>query len=125
MQQSKLSKYGLLTLKILAGLAFLGAGLAKLSGAEMMVQMFDAIGVGQWFRYLTGIIEIGATVLLFVPGAQVFGAALLGATMIGATFTHFVLGGTAAPALVLLAIISTIAWTHRDQLPLGRWGRTA
>ena len=30
--------------------------LAKLPGVEMMVGTFDAIGVGQWFRYVTGAI---------------------------------------------------------------------
>ena len=34
-------KYGLLVVKALLTLAFLGAGFAKLSGQEMMVQVFD------------------------------------------------------------------------------------
>jgi len=70
-------KYGLLALKILTGLAFMAAGLAKLFGAEMMVGTFEAIGVGQWFRYVTGAIEVTSAVLLFVPGKQVYGAGLL------------------------------------------------
>jgi hypothetical protein len=43
----------------LAGM-FLLAGGSKLLGAPAMVGLFDAIGIGQWFRYLTGLIEVGS-----------------------------------------------------------------
>ena len=51
-------------------LAFATAGLAKLTGVEKMVGTFDAIGIGQWFRCVTGLIEVGAAVLLFVLGGR-------------------------------------------------------
>ncbi|WP_375267493.1 DoxX family protein [Planktotalea sp.] len=63
-------KYLSLGLRALLTLAFVGAGGAKLAGVEMMVATYDAIGVGQWFRYLTGIIEIGAAALLWLPGVR-------------------------------------------------------
>jgi putative oxidoreductase len=110
-------KYGLLALKVLAGLAFLAAGSAKLLGAEMMVGTFEAIGVGQWFRYLTGVIEVGSAILLFVSGKQVFGAGLLVCTMIGATLAHlFILGPGAVPAIILGLISAVIFYVHRGQL---------
>lgn len=112
-------KYGLLGLKIVAGLAFLAAGLSKLAGAEMMVATFEAVGVGQWFRYVTGLIEVGSAVMLFVPGLQGVGAALLVCTMIGATLAHLlVLGPSAVPAIILGAISAIIAWHHREQIPM-------
>ncbi len=117
---SNTRKYGLWALKIIAGLAFLAAGVAKLSGAPMMVATFDAIGFGQWFRYLTGAIETVSAVLLFVPGVQAFGALLLAATMCGAILAHILVLGAATgiPALVLLAITGTITFAYRGQLPL-------
>ena len=72
-----LKKYGLLAIKAVLTLAFVAAGFAKLSGQEMMVQTFDAVGVGQWFRYVTGVIEVGAAVLLWLKGLQFIGAGLL------------------------------------------------
>ena len=42
------------TLQIASAAMFLFSGTLKLSGAPMMVQMFAAIGVGQWFRFFTG-----------------------------------------------------------------------
>lgn len=117
MDQSTVMKYGLWTLKVVAGLAFFTAGVAKIAGMEMMVQTFESIGAGQWFRYLTGVIEVGGAILLFVPGIQVVGALLLAATMVGGTLTHlFVIGGSPLPVLVLLLITAIIAWAHRDQL---------
>jgi len=42
----------------LVGLAFLWAGGAKLAGAAAMVELFDKVGRGQWFRYLTGLLKM-------------------------------------------------------------------
>jgi uncharacterized membrane protein YphA (DoxX/SURF4 family) len=114
---STVKKYSLLGLKILAALAFLAAGLAKLTGAEMMVATFEAVGVGQWFRYVTGVIEVLGAIALFVPAVRVYCAALLAVTMIGAILAHLlILGPSAVPALVLLIITGTIAFAHRDEL---------
>ena len=111
-----LQKYGLLGIKALLTLAFVAAGAAKLVGVEMMVQTFEAVGVGQWFRYVTGIIEVGSAVLLWIPGRQLLGAALLVCTMIGATLAHLlILGPSAVPAVVLGILAAITAYSHRDQ----------
>ena len=54
-------------LQILGAAMFLMAGGNKLAGNEQMVGMFDAIGIGQWFRYLTGGIEVVSAILLLTP----------------------------------------------------------
>lgn len=109
-------KYVTLIIRILITAAFVAAGSAKLIGAEMMVATFDAVGLGQWFRYVTGALEVGAAILLWIPGRQLIGAGLLVCTMIGATLAHlFILGPSAVPALVLGALSAYIAYTHRDQ----------
>ena len=46
---------------------FLFAGGLKLTGAPELVALFDAIGIGQWFRYVTGSIEVVSAVALLVP----------------------------------------------------------
>ena len=113
-------KYAILAIKALLTLAFLAAGLSKLAGVEMMVATFDAVGVGQWFRYVTGVIEVGSAVLLFIPGLQAFGAGLLLCTMIGAVLAHFlILGPSAVPAMILGLMVALITYAHRDQLPIG------
>lgn len=103
-------------LSVAAAGMFLMAGWGKLSGAPQMVGLYDAIGVGQWFRYLTGAIEVGAALALFVPSVAAFAATALTATMVGAIATHlFIVGGSVAMPVVLLAATSFIAWT--------RWSR--
>jgi len=98
-------------LQIVAAVAFLAAGGAKLSGAPEMVAVFEKVGVGQWFRYVTGGLEIVGAVALLVPRFAFYGAALLVAVMAGAVFTHLVvLGGNPAPAVVLLGLTGAIAW---------------
>jgi putative oxidoreductase len=100
------------------------AGGLKLTGAPEMVGLFDAIGIGQWFRYVTGSIEVVSAVALLVPAWAAFGALLLIPTMAGAVVTHlFVVGGSAVPATVLLTGSLAIAWARRDQLAsvLSRW----
>jgi len=109
--------YGLLAIKVVVALAFLSAGIAKLMGAELMVQTFAAIGWGQWFRYLTAVIEVIGAVLLFIPGWQARGALILICTMIGAVVAHlFVLGPSAIPALVLGVLASVVFYAHKDQI---------
>jgi putative oxidoreductase len=105
-----------LTQMAVAGM-FLFAGGLKLTGAPPMVALFDAIGVGQWLRYLTGTIEVGSALALLVPSLAPFGALLLIPTMIGAIATHlFIVGGTPAPALLLLIGSAAIAWARRHQI---------
>ena len=97
--------------RILLALAFGAAGLSKLAGVPQMVQVFDAIGFGQWFRYVTGVVEVGGALLLLVPATGFFGGLLLAVTMACAVATHLVLiGGNPAPAIVLALLSAFVAW---------------
>jgi uncharacterized membrane protein YphA (DoxX/SURF4 family) len=100
----------------LAAMFMLSGGL-KLTGAPQLVALFDAIGIGQWFRYATGAIEVVSAVALLVPAWAPFGALLLIPTMVGAVVTHlFIVGGSVVPATVVLIGALAIAWARRDQL---------
>ncbi len=111
--RSRAATVALWAAQIAAAAMFLFAGTLKLSGAPMMVAMFDVIGIGQWFRYLTGSIEVVSAILLLIPSLALFGALLLIPTMVGAVLTHlFIVGGSPAIPIVLLALTSGIAWTR-------------
>ena len=111
-------KIAVLIVKALLTLAFVAAGVSKLLGVEMMVQTFEQVGVGQWFRYVTGILEVGGAALLWVPARQWLGAALLGATMVGAVLAHLlILGPSAIPAAALGLLCAFILFAHREQIP--------
>ena len=97
--------------------AFFAAGSAKLAGASSMIQMFDQIGVGQWFRIITGLVEIFGAIALLYPGIAAIGGLWLGFTMVGAVVTHlFVLHSSPAAPAVLLALNALIVYLRRDQL---------
>lgn len=108
--------YGLIVLNIIVALPFVAAGGAKIVGVDMMVQTFDTIGLGQWFRYVTGIIEVAAAILLFVPNKQFYGALMLVFTMVGAIAAHWIwLGPSAIPAAVLGTLAAVIAFSQRPK----------
>jgi putative oxidoreductase len=103
-------------LQIGAAAMFLMAGSLKLAGGEQVVGMFNVIGLGQWFRYLTGALEITGAVMLLIPRLSGVGALLLICVMIGAVITHlFVIGGSPVGAIVLLVVSVIIAWGRRDR----------
>lgn len=107
---------GLWTAQILAAGMFLFAGGLKIGGASEMVTTFSAIGIGQWFRYVTGLIEVTSGLLLLVPSLAFFGAIALMATMVGAIATHlFVVGGNPTIPVVLLATTTLVAWMRRPR----------
>lgn len=100
-----------------AAAAMLGmAGFAKLSGDPQMVAMFDVIGIGQWFRYVTGGLEVLGAILLLIPALAGVGALMLAGVMAGAILTHlFVVGGSPAIPLVLLVVLAIIAYARRER----------
>lgn len=106
-----------MVVRILLAITFAAAGGAKLAGVPAMVEIFEAIGVGQWFRLVTGAVEITGAVLLVVPMTVGFGAALLAATMACAVVIHLArIGGNPAPALTLLLLSAFVAWVSRVDL---------
>ena len=115
--QGKVKSIGLWTLQILVSAVFLLAGGSKLSGAAEMVRMFDVIGIGQWFRYLTGGLEVLGAIALLIPATAGLAAVLLSAIMIGAVATHlFVIGGSPVVPIGLLVAAAVIAFARREQI---------
>jgi uncharacterized membrane protein YphA (DoxX/SURF4 family) len=107
----------------LLAFAFVGAASGKLLGKPEMVGLFDGIGVGQWFRYVTGLVELSGAALILVPKTRVIGAGLLAGTMLGAIPIHlFVLHSAPTAPVVLLALVSFVLWGRRGELAklLGR-----
>ena len=70
--------------QILLGVIAIAAGYAKLSGAGLMVQQFQSIGLGQGFLTVAGAAEILAGLCLLLPRGGILGALLLTCVMVGA-----------------------------------------
>src|SRR5690349_1267053 len=74
------------------------------------VSIFARIGFGQWFRVVTGCVEIAGGVLLLPRATGRAGAAILGATMLGAAVAHLTVLGDpfAAIAPLLLGGVAVV-----------------
>src|SRR5687768_12616345 len=60
----------------------------KFTGASESVYIFTKVGQEPWGRYGSGVVELIASVLLFVPGLTAVGALLALGVMAGAIFFH-------------------------------------
>ena len=91
----------LITLWTLSGLvavAFMGAGGTKLAGVPAMVEMFAKVGLGQWFRYVTGLLEVAGAIGLLIPRYAFYAAVLLAIVMVGAVIAEVaVIGDSPVP----------------------------
>ena len=103
-------------LQIAAAGMFLMVGFLKLSGNAQLVGLFEAIGIGQWFRYLTGTLEVLGAFLLLIPRTSGLGALMLAGIMICAVVTHvFIVGGSPMMAIILLVVTGIVAWGRRER----------
>jgi uncharacterized membrane protein YphA (DoxX/SURF4 family) len=111
-------------LRVVLGLIFLYIGTTKLTGTRHTVEYFAAIGWGQWFRYLTGVLDIAGVALLFVPKWTCFGAIVLTCSVgLGTLISLTVLRGDptwgsgnsemVSVPLVFTLLAAVLAWLAR------------
>ena len=65
----------------------------KFSGAEESIFIFTTVGMEPWGRYLVGVSELVASVLLIIPRFSVFGGIMGIGLMVGAIGMHLTLLG--------------------------------
>ena len=92
-------------------LAFVIFGLEKFpsSPESMWPEMFRQIGVGQWFRYFTGAVEVLGGVLVLVPRTVSWGLAVLCCTMAGAALLWIFVLGQAGNSVIPFAFLIGLA----------------
>lgn len=97
---------------------FLLVGGAKLIGRPDMIVLFHDIGLGQWLRYLTGVLEVSGATLLLVPLLSGPSALALGAIMVVATLIELlVLHRPPVAALACLSGHAFVAWSRLSHSP--------
>jgi putative oxidoreductase len=103
-----------IVLQSLLGLAFLMAGVGKIFGSQMHVDGFKHWRLPQWFRIVTGLVELVGAVSLIIgfwePSWIAAGALLLGVTCIGGVLTHIRVKDSFKQTfpIILLGILSFI-----------------
>ena len=89
-----------------------------LSGAMIltgrMAAQFVAWGYPGWFSQFTGLLELIAAVLLFLPKRRFWGASLMACVMTGAVVTHLIHGEAAniGPAALLGVVAALVAYKY-------------
>jgi putative oxidoreductase len=105
-------------LAVFLALLFTFVGGLKLIGVPAMVKEFAQIGLGQWFRFFTGILEVAGAVGLLVPRFRFWAALLIATIMFCATLINlWVLHvpGLARVTAVLMALALVVGWLRRPQ----------
>ena len=99
----------------------------KFTGAPESVYIFTTVGQEPWGRYGSGVVELIASVLLFVPRMVAIGALLALGTMSGAIFFHLTKLGIVvqddggllfALAVTVFICAAFLLWLHRRTLPV-------
>ncbi|MCL4708932.1 DoxX family protein [bacterium] len=98
----------------------------KFTGAEESKFIFSTLGVEPWGRIGSGVVELIAAALLFVPRTVTLGALLASGVMSGAILSHLTLLGIevkndrgllfALAIAVLLASLGVL-YIHRYEIP--------
>ena len=107
---------------LVAAFFVFGAAVPKLIGSHQMVQEFDLIGAGQWFRYLVGTVELAGAIGLLAPWLAGLAAAGLAADMVGATITNATVlrnttfGDNVWLTAILCAVFALLAYGRRQQI---------
>jgi hypothetical protein len=93
----------------------------KLVGQSMMVQEFDSVGLGQWLRNLTGVLEIIGGVAVLTPSYSVLGAGLLLIVDGGAFIAQIaILHMDWVHPIVIGALLAALVYLQRDQFSRSR-----
>lgn len=113
--------------RVIAAVILLQTLFFKFTGAPESVYIFTKAGIEPWGRIASGVAELIAAVLLFVPGFAWLGAVIALGVIGGAIFTHLTVLGIVvmgdggllfALALVTEACAAVVAFIHRHALPL-------
>jgi putative oxidoreductase len=97
---------------------YFATGKFKAAAEGPWVVLFKQIGLGQWFRYFTAVIEfIGAVLLLFSQTVEL-GLTLLIAVTLGATVIQIVVLHRVPDAFIPFAFMCAMVafWMHRRRV---------
>lgn len=111
---SRVVNIGIWVLRVLIAAIFLPAAAMKLSSQPMMVDEFATIGLGQWFRFFTGALELIGGVCVLIPRVSLWGAVVVLLVDVGAFFAQiWVLHMDWIHTIVIGAVIGLLIYLQR------------
>ncbi|MEQ7127561.1 DoxX family protein [Actinopolymorpha sp. B11F2] len=109
---------GMWVLQALLALTYLFSGVNKVGGEAQTVAGFDAIGWGDWFRVLIGVLELAGAVALMIPILSGLAALAFTGLMIGAVIMTVAVYGDLALAVIPATVgilVAIVAWGRRHR----------
>ena len=102
-------------IQVATSLFFLVSAFPKLIGHPSAAVIFDKIGFGDWFMYLTGALELAGAIGLLIPLLSGLAALAYIGLMIGAFVTQLTVmnGQYAATPVIVAVVVAVIAWGRR------------
>lgn len=112
-------KIGPWVLRLAVAFVFVSCGLEKfgIGPGQEWIRIFAKIGLGDWFRYLTGAMEVAGGLLLVIPFATKIGVALLVTCMAGAIVCHLFVLGDPFSSIINIGLIAAILAAGRQFKP--------
>jgi uncharacterized membrane protein YphA (DoxX/SURF4 family) len=115
------------TLQLISAFIMFQTLFYKFSGSAESVYIFTTIGMEPWGRYVVGISELIASVLLMIPALAWMGALMGMGLMAGALFFHAAFLGIEVMsdggqlfiyALITFVASAIVAFIRRSQIPI-------
>ena len=117
----------LLFLQILSAVIMGQTLFFKFSGSEESVLIFSSIGMEPWGRYIVGVLELGAAILLLTKSHSWLGALAGVGLMAGAIMMHFLFIGIEVMndggylfglAVFVFVSCSIVVWYRKKEVPI-------
>lgn len=112
-----------IVLQSLLTLYFIFSGISKVVGAKYWVEMFEHLRLPQWFRVVTGFVQLVGAVMLIIgywsSGAVAWAGIWLGITMLLACLAHIKVHdpiGKTMPAFVFAVLNIVLITVNADKL---------
>ena len=114
-------------LRIVSAVILLQTLFFKFTGAPESIYIFETVGMEPFGRYASGVAELIASILLFVPGFTWLGALLAAGVMSGAIISHLILLGIEvqgdggllfAMAIVVFVSSLILLFMNRKDIPV-------
>ena len=96
---------------------FIALGYSKFSSDPTgeWYQMFERIGVGQWFRIFTAVVQVTGGACMLFRRTLPIGAATVGATMLGAAVVDIaIMGSPIAIIPLMLLFVVAVVWATSE-----------
>jgi uncharacterized membrane protein YphA (DoxX/SURF4 family) len=91
--------------RVAVALLFFFVGKSKFGAHSSWIKTFEHIGFGQWFRYVTGTIQMLGAIAVLIPRLFPWGIVMLACTMLGAILAWIFLLGVPFNAIFPAALL--------------------